>query len=146
MANHWTLRVLKSRLPYLSVFLTTLSAGLIIFFFLSHVRFLRFVFSDFLAVICIYGFVKSIRPRASPFKTGFGVLLFAGTVEFAQYLQLTQVFDTNHALTQLTVGSTFDWMDIVAYVIGVATAAGIDRWHLVRSPSALPQGANHIGN
>ena len=48
-------------------------------------------------------------------------LLFAYCIEFLQFLNLIDHLGwRNSQLAHLTIGSTFDWRDLVAYTIGIA--------------------------
>ncbi len=83
-----------------------------------HDRFVRYFLGDVLIVVLICYFIRSwcaIRLRVLL----LGTLAFAFLVELAQYVDLIGRLGWQHSeLTRLTIGSTFDWTDLVAYTIG----------------------------
>ena len=86
-------------------------------FFCSR-GFIRNHGGDFCIVILIYAAVKSVFCRMNPFLAGSGVFLFAAAVEFLQSSFIPAHFNTSSALVAATVGSTFDWVDLLAYLAG----------------------------
>jgi hypothetical protein len=96
-----------------------LVAGLLLFKFGSgH---LRGFGSDVLVVVFLTACVAGVGvggPRSRP----IGVLVFAVVVECIQALHL--VGPDSHWFLHLTLGSTFDPLDLLAYVIGAAAAVG----------------------
>lgn len=53
------------------------------------------------------------------YKLAVGVLLFSYGVEIAQYFNLVSLLGLqNIKLARIIIGSTFDWLDLVAYTIG----------------------------
>lgn len=61
---------------------------------------------------------------AIPFrKIAIGTLIFAYSIEFLQGLHLIEILGwQNSQLAHLTLGSTFDWRDLIAYTIGITIA------------------------
>jgi uncharacterized membrane protein len=54
-------------------------------------------------------------------KIAIATLIFAYLIEFLQFLNLIDRLGwRNSQLAHLTIGSTFDWRDLVAYTIGIA--------------------------
>src|SRR5688500_6374937 len=77
--------------------------------------FLRPYGGDFLVVIFMYCFVKSFV-NVSPFAIAAPVLLFSYLVECTQYFGLIYKLGLEDSfLAHLVLGSTFKWMDMVAY-------------------------------
>jgi Protein of unknown function (DUF2809) len=99
------------------IFLLVLILEIIIGTFF-HDRFVRYFLGDVLIVVLICYFLRSwwaIRLRVLL----LGTLAFAFLVELAQYVDLIGRLGWQHSeFTRLTIGSTFDWMDLVAYTIG----------------------------
>lgn len=99
------------------------------FFFLIEVliatyfkdSFVRPIFGDYLVVILLYCIVRSLT-LFSVKKAALGVLIFAYSVEVLQWIDLLKLLGLKKTLfTHLTLGSTFDWNDILAYTLGIIT-------------------------
>jgi hypothetical protein len=74
---------------------------------------------DFLVVIFIYCFCRSFLVYPSN-PLLFAVLLFAYGVEFSQYFNLIQSLGlSQNRLAQWVLGSSFSWLDMLAYTAGV---------------------------
>ena len=99
-----------------------LGAGLLLFKYgTGH---LRGFGSDVLVVVFLTACVAATGvggPRSRP----AGVLLFAVVVECFQALKL--VGPDSHWLLHLTLGSTFDPLDLLAYASGAGLAVGAER-------------------
>jgi len=80
---------------------------------------IRPLLGDVLIVMVIAYFIHAFV--ALPLRRiAIGTLIFAYFVEFLQYLKLIDRLGwQNSQLAHLTIGSTFDWRDLVAYTIGV---------------------------
>lgn len=82
---------------------------------------------DALWAMMVFGGLAFVKPQAS--TAGLAVLAFAisCTVEFSQLYQaqwLNEIRGTT--LGHLALGSTFSWLDIVAYAVGVLVASLVD--------------------
>lgn len=98
--------------------------------------FLRPVFGDFLVVVLIY-FLIRIFSQVASLKLGIGVFTFACLIEVGQLIGVLRHLGIQQTTTtDLTVGSTFDWMDIVAYFLGILTALAID-WFWLRTTNGV---------
>ena len=76
---------------------------------------------DFLVVILIYCFIRTFF-KAPIIKTALGVLIFAYVVEILQYLNLVKVIGLqNSKLANIIIGNYFEWFDMVAYTLRIAT-------------------------
>lgn len=86
-----------------------------------HDRFIRPYFGDYLVVMLIYCFVKSFFDF--PVKaTAIGVLLFSYLIELAQYYNIVQLMGLQHSeIASTVVGTSFEWIDLIAYTLGVIT-------------------------
>jgi hypothetical protein len=88
-----------------------------------HDRFVRYFLGDVLIVVLICYFMRSwwaIRL----WILLLGTLIFAFLTELAQYVDLIGLLGWQHSeFTRLTIGSTFDWTDLLAYTIGTGLSA-----------------------
>lgn len=76
---------------------------------------------DYLVVIMIYCFVKAFI-KASPLKVAIGVLLFSYMIEFLQYFNFLEAIELeNNKVAKIVLGHGFEWMDLVAYTLGIGT-------------------------
>ena len=127
--------MLQSRKTYGILFLACQASGFFIFFFCGRIPFLRFFISDLVVVIAIYAAIKLLFPKLSPAVLGCGIFLFALLIEMAQYFRLFRMLDSNSKLMQLTLGSTFDWLDILAYGIGILIVVAAELYRSSRRRS-----------
>jgi len=113
-----------------------LAAGLVLFKYgTGH---LRGFGSDVLVVVFITACVAATNvgsPRSRP----IGVLIFAVVVECIQALGL--VGADSHWFLHLTLGSTFDPLDLLAYAIGAVIAVGFERLWAAPEHNATPPAA-----
>lgn len=81
---------------------------------------IRPLLGDVLIVMVIAYFVHAFV--AAPLrKIAIGTLIFAYLIEFLQFLNLIDILGwRNSELAHLTIGSTFDWRDLIAYTLGIA--------------------------
>jgi hypothetical protein len=81
---------------------------------------IRPLLGDVLIVMVIAYFIHafvSIPLR----QIAIGTLIFAYFIEFLQFLKIIDLLGWRDSqLAHLTIGSTFDWRDLVAYTVGVA--------------------------
>ncbi len=58
-----------------------------------------------------------------------GTLISAYLVELSQYFDLVDILGWRGSqLANLTIGSTFDWIDLLAYMLGAACSLLIDHY------------------
>jgi len=84
---------------------------------------------DVLVVILIYLFLKAFW-KQSNFVIAMSVLAFSFCVEFAQYFRVIDVLGlSGNALAETVIGTTFHWLDLVCYCVGVVIVYFADqRW------------------
>ncbi|GAB4093911.1 ribosomal maturation YjgA family protein [Flaviaesturariibacter terrae] len=76
---------------------------------------------DYLVVILLYCGVRSFLD-AAPWKIALAVLLFAYGIETLQYFRIVQRLGLSHnVLARTVIGTGFEWLDLLAYTLGVAT-------------------------
>ncbi|MBC7774050.1 MAG: DUF2809 domain-containing protein [Phycisphaerae bacterium] len=82
-------------------------------------QFIRPYLGDFLVVILIYCFVKSFLDTPV-LKTALFVLLFSYTIEILQYFHIVNLLGLqDNKIARILIGTSFAWMDLVAYTIGI---------------------------
>ena len=91
-----------------------------------HDTIIRPYAGDFLVVILIYCFIQSFF-NLSVIKLSIGVLLFAYTLEGLQYFKLVQLLGLDHSnLAKTIIGIHFEWIDMIAYTLGIASVLIIE--------------------
>ena len=84
-----------------------------------HDEIIRPYVGDFLVVILIYCFLKSFI-NLSAWKIAVFVLLFSYTVETLQYYKIVEQIGLEHSkLARIIIGTSFSWVDIIAYSLGI---------------------------
>jgi hypothetical protein len=92
-----------------------------------HDHIIRPYMGDYLVVMLIYCAVKAVVP-GSVKKVAMGVLLFASFIEALQYLNLVHRLGLQeNKLARIVLGSSFEWMDILTYVLGIATVLVLEQ-------------------
>lgn len=92
-----------------------------------HDNFVRPYLGDVLVVILIYCFVKTFL-NFSSLPTALFVLLFAFTVEWLQYVNIIEILGVqNKAIARTIIGTSFSWMDMLAYVAGIFIILIVER-------------------
>lgn len=85
-----------------------------------HDSFIRPFFGDVLVIVLIYCFVKTFV-KWTVKKAAVGVLIFAVAIEVAQFFKMAELLGLEkNKVASVVLGSTFDWLDILAYLIGTA--------------------------
>jgi hypothetical protein len=111
-------RVLKFNRIYFGLALLLFAIEVLIALF-AHDDVIRPYVGDVLVVILIYCFVKSFLDTPV-LKTALCVLLFAFAVEGLQYLNIVNRLGLKESkIAAVIIGSSFSWIDIVTYVIGI---------------------------
>ncbi|HEX2532803.1 MAG TPA: DUF2809 domain-containing protein [Chitinophagaceae bacterium] len=83
--------------------------------------FVRPYVGDYLVVIFLYCFIRAFL-RASVIPVALFVLATAFVVEILQYFHFIEVIGLQHStLAHLVLGSGFEWIDLLAYTLGVGT-------------------------
>jgi hypothetical protein len=90
-------------------------------------KFIRPYVGDVLVVIMIYCFIRAYVD-ASAIKVSAFVLTFAVTLEILQYFKLIDLIGLRHnKLARIVIGTKFEWLDLVAYVVGTAIVIVVER-------------------
>jgi len=91
-----------------------------------HDRFIRPFFGDFLVVILLYFFAKTFW-NASSKTIAISVLIFSFVVEILQYFKIVEILGLKgNRLAEIVIGTSFSWLDLVAYTLGVLTVYWLD--------------------
>ena len=99
------------------IFCSIFAIEIIIALFIRD-TFIRPFLGDVLVVIMIFYFFRSFC-ECSIFKLAVGVLLFSILIEISQYLDLVDILGIDdYEIAHIILGSTFDWLDILAYLLG----------------------------
>jgi hypothetical protein len=86
---------------------------------------------DALWACCVFALVTIVRPRWATLKAAIVALLISYTVEFSQIYHRPWIDHIrSYWLGKMILGTTFFWLDQVAYTIGIAVVAPID-WLLI---------------
>lgn len=92
-----------------------------------HDEIIRPYIGDLLVVILLYCFIKSFV-NISVMKAALLVLLFSYTIELLQYLNLIKFLGLQHSrLANIVLGNYFEWIDLVAYTLGIAIVLLIEK-------------------
>jgi Protein of unknown function (DUF2809) len=90
--------------------------------------FIRPFIGDVLVVILIYCLVRTFWKIDSTIAAIL-VLIFACTIEILQYFDFVNILGLQkYQILAIALGSTFDWQDILAYVIGTIVTLSLERW------------------
>lgn len=96
-------------------------------------NFVRPYVGDYLVVMLIYCTVRTFI-KASPLKLAIAVLLFAYMVEVLQYFRIVDRLGlAGNQVAKTVIGYGFEWLDILAYTLGVITIVVMERGIKVRS-------------
>jgi hypothetical protein len=88
--------------------------------------FIRPFIGDVLVVILIYCFFKTFLNIHSSI-VALSVFAFACTIEILQYFNFVKILGwQKYQIIAVSLGSTFDWKDIIAYAIGIVTVLWLE--------------------
>ena len=90
--------------------------------------FIRPYFGDYLVVFLVYCFVVSFI-KGNKYKIAFGVLLFAFTVEFLQYIDFVSVVGLQKSkLARTVIGTSFSFEDLLLYFLAYLTIISLEKY------------------
>jgi uncharacterized membrane protein len=99
----------------------------------AHDRIVRPYIGDLLVVILIYCLVRSFL-NTPPIKTAVCVLIFSYAVETLQYFSIVTRLGLQHSATaRIIIGTSFEWIDLVAYTAGIALVIYAEKAIAVRT-------------
>ncbi|VXB88523.1 conserved membrane hypothetical protein [Flavobacterium sp. 9AF] len=109
------------------LFLTEVGIALYI-----HDDFIRPYMGDVLVVLLLYCFIQSFF-TFSVKATAVFVLLFSFTIEFLQYIHIVEKLGLQkYAIARTVLGTSFSWIDLLCYTIGVILIVLIEKRRLPR--------------
>lgn len=93
----------------------------------AHDQIIRPYVGDMLVVVLIYCFVKSFV-NTPIVKTAIAVLLFSYFVETLQYFNFITMVGLQHsAMARVILGTSFAWIDMLAYTVGISLVLIIEK-------------------
>lgn len=113
--------------------LTLFITEVIIAIYVPGTSFIRHAFGDFLVVILIYCFIKGLID-INPTGLIIGVLLFAYTVEVAQYFHIADLLGIENNVLRIIVGTSFSWNDQLMYTLGCLLVFILEKTTLCQHP------------
>lgn len=92
----------------------------------AHDQIIRPYGGDYLVVILLYCFFKSFM-RTDYKIIAINVLIFSILIEISQYFQLVNILGLqNSEIMRTIIGTSFAWIDILAYLMGILTVICIE--------------------
>lgn len=89
--------------------------------------FIRNVLGDYLVVFLIYYFLLSFY-KWQKIKLAVFVLLVAYLIEILQYVQILKILGIpKSTFTDMILGSSFDWLDMLAYTLAFLSIVFMQR-------------------
>lgn len=94
--------------------------------------FVRPYLGDYLVVFLIYCAVRTVLD-APVINVAIAVLLFAYLIEVLQYFQIVNKLGLqNNIVARTVIGYGFEWIDLIAYTLGILTILTLERSGLNR--------------
>lgn len=121
---------MRLRIIYLVLTISLFFIELVIFHDGHKIPFVRNSVGDFLVVIFLFTSIKVVFPNIASFNLAVGIFIFGVVIEILQLLKIPQFFGTEKVWVKLILGSSFEWMDIVAYLFGVGVIYYIDKYFI----------------
>ena len=106
----------NQRLKYLIIFIIFIIIEFLIAIYLKK-GFIRENIGDILVVPCIYTFLKTLFLNKYRYLDLY-VLILAIIIEISQLFNITTLIANNNKVINIVLGCTFDFKDIICYVIG----------------------------
>lgn len=94
--------------------------------------FVRPYVGDYLVVMLMYCAVRTFF-KVPVVKTAIGVLLFSYLIEVLQYFRIVDRLGLqDNTVARTVIGYGFEWMDMLAYTLGVLTIIILERKNIDR--------------
>lgn len=99
-------------------------------------NFVRPYLGDVLVVILIYCFLKSFL-KLPILVAALLVLAFSFAIEFLQFLNIVEKLHLeNSKIARTVIGTSFSWMDLLAYIVGIAIVLIVEKYWLKKEIKA----------
>lgn len=113
----------------LALCLLGIEVGIALF---AHDRFIRPFVGDVLVVILVYTLLHGLL-AAHWKKLLLAALLFCYAVEIGQYFNIVHWLGLQqNSVARVSIGSVFDWQDILAYTLGALLVYGVEQHFYTR--------------
>ena len=107
-----------------------------------HDNIVRPYIGDFLVVILIYCFFRSFL-KVPVLPLALSVLLFSYLVETLQYFNWVKHLGLQDSeLANIVLGNSFQWIDILAFSLGIIVIIAVERLRAKKDFARLPDLAN----
>ena len=83
--------------------------------------FIRHYIGDVLATAMLYAFGRAIF-KVAPINLAICVFVISLFIEAAQYLKILEILGVKSSILRIIFGGTFDWTDIICYLVGCILA------------------------
>ena len=83
--------------------------------------FIRHYIGDVLATAMLYAFGRAIF-RVAPINLAIFVFVISLFIEALQYLKILEILGVKSSTLRIIFGGTFDWTDIICYLVGCILA------------------------
>lgn len=94
--------------------------------------FIRHYIGDVLATAMLYAFGRAIF-RASPINLAIFVFVISLFIEALQYLKILEILGVKSSTLRIIFGGTFDWTDIICYLVGCILAYMFENLYMQKS-------------
>lgn len=116
---------MNKRKIYFTLFVLSLFVEIVIGLYIRD-NFVRPYIGDVLVIIVMASLLRMFFVD-KPKYLGIYVTLFAILVEIMQYYHLDRILNVQGTFFGVLIGATFDWKDILCYVIGGIIFVGCER-------------------
>ena len=83
--------------------------------------FIRHYIGDVLATAMLYAFGRAIF-RLAPINLAIVVFVISLFIEALQYFKILEILGVKSSILRIIFGGTFDWTDIICYLVGCILA------------------------
>lgn len=96
-------------------------------------EFIRPLLGDYLAVILVFYFLATFL-KTSLNKIAFISLLISYIIEGLQFIHILKLLDLEkYTVLKIVLGTSFSWMDMLAYTLGIGTVIVVHNYKKLRS-------------
>ncbi len=122
----------KIRLNYLFISLLLLLIEITIAIYAKD-EFIRPILGDYLAVILVFYFLAAFR-ITSENKTALLALSISYIIEVLQFMNILKILQLEeYKILRIIFGTSFSWMDMLAYTLGITTVITIHNYKKLKS-------------